>query len=38
MEKKAKKTESKVVEKKPDLSKKESTFKKKKKIKRNTRF
>ena len=35
MEKKAKKTESKIVEKKPDLSKKESTFKKKKKVKRN---
>ena len=35
MEKKAKKTESKVAEKKPDLSKKESNFKKKKKVKRN---
>ena len=35
MEKKTKKKESKIVEKKPDLSKKESTFKKKKKVKRN---
>ena len=35
MEKKTKKIEKKVVEKKPEIVKKESTFKKKKKIKRN---
>ena len=35
MEKKSKKTQTKVVEKKPELAKKESTFKKKKKVKRN---